>query len=118
MIPLKQVRVEILKEKDRPGFRLQCNQIFQEVFCGDASKFEQWHQSLRKCSVFRDFNSHYTISKAIGKGTFAIVYQATRSGESKEYAVKSFDKKKIGSDEKTKVRIFFLALSPHILALT
>jgi serine/threonine protein kinase len=105
LIGLNFVRVEIFRDQklEKPGFRLISNQIVCELLCFDESKFHQWHRGFRDTAILRDFNSNYSIITAIGKGTFATVYQAVRAADGREFAIKSFDKRKVSPEEKQKV---------------
>eukprot|EP01017_Pseudomicrothorax_dubius_P024943 TRINITY_DN2657_c0_g1_i5.p1 TRINITY_DN2657_c0_g1~~TRINITY_DN2657_c0_g1_i5.p1 ORF type:complete len:420 (-),score=74.47 TRINITY_DN2657_c0_g1_i5:597-1856(-) len=100
---LDMLRVEEVQSADgKKGFLLISNRKTEQIFCSNSEAYEKWLRVFRERSTFRDFNKHYAITKAIGKGSFAIVYQATRYSDNAEFAIKSFDKRKIDPNSKNK----------------
>lgn len=62
-----------------------------------------WFDTLRAELHMLDYQAYYEISKLIGKGTFASVYEARCKNDNQVYAAKAFYKKVAFQDPKGKV---------------
>ena len=74
------------------GFRLSYQGKSLEVFTADKNSYDEWKTSLRACCILNNFHESFTVSKMIGKGSFAKVYQAVKKENNIPYAIKAFSK--------------------------
>ena len=73
----------------------------------NISQYNEWKEQLRKLVLIADFHDEYTVTKQIGKGSFARVYYATRKGTKNEFAIKAFSKSSLQEEEKGVVVFYF-----------
>ena len=59
------------------------------------SDSEKWFQNLKKSCVLSYFSKHFTNISLIGSGSFAKVVLSKRNSDGVNFAVKTFDKKKV-----------------------
>lgn len=63
-----------------------------EIFTPDKVAYDAWKSCLRTFCILDNFHEAYAVSKMIGKGSFAKVYQATKKENNVTYAIKAFSK--------------------------
>jgi serine/threonine protein kinase len=65
------------------------------MYAYSPEDYRKWEINLKKSCVLMNFNRQFTNAKIIGKGTFAKVLLSKRISDNQQYAVKTYDKKKI-----------------------
>lgn len=73
---------------------------FTNLFITSRSRFDQWRQALQSVSIQVDFDSKFTVSEKIGRGSSATVYKITNRESGEAYACKIFPKKTLKSDQR------------------
>ncbi len=78
---------------------------------GSLAEAERWHTCLKRNTlvVLRHASNMYSFGQLVGKGNYAKVHIATHKVTGEKFAIKSINKKKAGSNERTLV---FNLLSP------
>ena len=109
-IDIHYARLKLLKTveiagKTLNGIRFIKNKNYEEIYHQDSLVIQAWYNLLKRYCVMSKFREIYLIKNVIGKGNFAKVYITTRAEDSKDFAVKIFDKQLILQDEFERVSI-------------
>ena len=72
------------------------------LYALNESEYNHWVAALTKVLLRSDFHNRFTVSKIIGSGAFANVYEATEKNSNSKYAVKGFNKDFLEQDPKGK----------------
>lgn len=63
-----------------------------EIFTPDKAVYDTWKSYFRTLCILDNFHEAFAVSKMIGKGSFAKVYQAIKKENNATYAIKAFSK--------------------------
>jgi serine/threonine protein kinase len=94
------------------GFKIGAGRMCEEFYTLNSAKLDVWVANLRGLCILSEIKSDFTITKMIGKGSYAMVYQGFANDNRSEIAVKRIKKSTIDKSEK---HIF--ALENEIAAL-
>ena len=104
---LKGVKLEVFdsseeesKEEEPNELEKQCffisrNKKYDILFASSKELYDKWLDEFKRTLILTYFGKYFTNLKVIGKGTFAKVILSKRIIDSKEFAIKTFDKKNI-----------------------
>lgn len=108
ILNLKGVKLEVFdstteeesKEDEPNELEKQCffvsrNKKYDILFATTKEIYDKWYEEFKKTCILTYFGKYFTNLKVIGKGTFAKVILSKRIVDSKEFAIKTFDKKNI-----------------------
>eukprot|EP01015_Nassula_variabilis_P025207 TRINITY_DN488_c0_g1_i23.p1 TRINITY_DN488_c0_g1~~TRINITY_DN488_c0_g1_i23.p1 ORF type:complete len:558 (+),score=114.53 TRINITY_DN488_c0_g1_i23:107-1780(+) len=87
-------------KKNEYGFKIMKNNMEQEYFVNNKQQFEAFYGQLRKYCINTDFDNQYEMVSMVGQGSTANVYVAVNKQDQKKYAVKSFNKQIVLSEQK------------------
>lgn len=88
--------------KDKFPIKICLKNKFSLLYASDEEQYHAWVAEMTKVFIRTDFHSRFSVSKIIGSGAFANVYEATDKKSLKKYAVKGFNKHYLEKDEKGK----------------
>lgn len=94
------------------GFKIGQNNTFEEFFTQSSTKLDAWLLPLSRLCIMSEVKLDYQITKVIGKGSYAIVYQGISIENRSEFAVKRLKKATIEQSEK-----YIIALENEIAAM-
>ena len=101
---LKGVKVDFLNISDDPEFEdeeykylliFTYAKNYLIYHCKSLPNYEKWQKYLKKSCILQNYGKYYVNKKVIGKGNFAKVILAERLTDSKKFAIKTFDKRKL-----------------------
>ncbi|CAD8205849.1 unnamed protein product [Paramecium octaurelia] len=111
-VKAEQANKQTQKQMKGDEFHTQIYKFTLERDDTDANEFYNfnfqtmyWFDNLRNKLNMLDYQVNYDISKLIGKGTFASVYEAKSKFDSQMYAAKAFYKKTLFQDPKGKEQV-------------
>mmetsp|Transcript_25599 Transcript_25599/g.44700 ORF Transcript_25599/g.44700 Transcript_25599/m.44700 type:complete len:524 (+) Transcript_25599:346-1917(+) len=91
-------------EERRPavmhGFKIGLNKCFKEFYTQNAAKLDAWLLPLSRLCVMSEVKLDYQITKIIGKGSYAVVYQGHSTEDRASVAVKRIKKTTIEKSDK------------------
>lgn len=74
------------------GLKFIKKKTYEELFHKDERIIDQWFEILKRYCILTKFKCYFESIKVIGKGNFAKVFLVRRLTDSKEFAVKVFNK--------------------------
>jgi len=86
-------------ELEKQCFFLSRNKKYDILFASSKDIYDKWLEEFKRTCILTYFGKYFTNLKVIGKGTFAKVILSKRIIDSKEFAIKTFDKKSILSSK-------------------
>ncbi|CAD8157870.1 unnamed protein product [Paramecium pentaurelia] len=84
--------VQLNSDEQLYGFHLSYQGKSLEIFTADKINYDIWKSHFKRFTILDNFHEAYSVSKMIGKGSFAKVYQATKKENNNQYAIKAFSK--------------------------
>eukprot|EP00331_Platyophrya_macrostoma_P013682 CAMPEP_0176415868 /NCGR_PEP_ID=MMETSP0127-20121128/6037_1 /TAXON_ID=938130 /ORGANISM="Platyophrya macrostoma, Strain WH" /LENGTH=596 /DNA_ID=CAMNT_0017795895 /DNA_START=34 /DNA_END=1824 /DNA_ORIENTATION=- len=107
---IQNMRVEVIKssenEKDEKfGIRFIHNRQYMELYARSLEVREKWMGKLKQFCTLNNYADQYTNIKLVGQGSFAKVYMVKNKIDGKELAVKTFDKRQLGTVERAKASL-------------
>ena len=91
----EEVKEEEPNELEKQCFFLSRNKKYDILFATSKEVYDKWFDEFKKTCILTYFGKYFTNLKVIGKGTFAKVILSKRIIDTKEFAIKTFDKKNI-----------------------
>ncbi|CAK82353.1 unnamed protein product (macronuclear) [Paramecium tetraurelia] len=92
--------VQLNSDETLYGFRLSYQGKSLEIFTSDKANYEIWKTHFRLNCIMNNFHDAFSVSKMIGKGSFAKVYSATKKENNNQYAIKAFSKSYMSQQSK------------------
>ncbi|CAD8066130.1 unnamed protein product [Paramecium primaurelia] len=92
--------VQLNSDETLYGFRLSYQGKSLEIFTSDKVNYEIWKSHFRLKCIMNNFHDAFSVSKMIGKGSFAKVYSATKKENNNQYAIKAFSKSYMSQQSK------------------
>ncbi|CAD8163793.1 unnamed protein product [Paramecium octaurelia] len=92
--------VQLNSDETLYGFRLSYQGKSLEIFTSDKTNYEVWKSHFRLKCIMNNFHDAFSVSKMIGKGSFAKVYSATKKENNNQYAIKAFSKSYMSQQSK------------------
>lgn len=80
------------------GLKFIKKKTYEELFHKDEKIVDQWFEILKRYCLLTKFKCYFESVKVIGKGNFAKVFLVRRLKDSKEFAVKVFNKNVVMQD--------------------
>jgi serine/threonine-protein kinase ULK2 len=87
------------------------NLKFFNLYSKTQEERNKWQDVLARYCIQSDFHTKFTVSKIIGKGSFAKVYLVENKAKNQQFAVKAFSKEYLLSQSNGRV----ISLSRNIL---
>ncbi|CAK76430.1 unnamed protein product (macronuclear) [Paramecium tetraurelia] len=84
--------VQLNSDEQLLGFHLSYQGKSLEIFTADKISYDIWKSHFKRFAILDNFHEAFQVSKMIGKGSFAKVYQATKKETNTQYAIKAFSK--------------------------
>lgn len=116
---LSGVTVEFIKltEEKKLYFiaKLVKNKIPYSLLFKTEPEFAKWKKAFSRVCILKNFNHRFYNIKTIGTGSFAKVFLSVRDSDKEQFAVKTFDKRKLlksGNPSRTRVS-FCIKLASH-----
>lgn len=78
--------------KDRFPLKLCLKNKYSLLYAQNEQEYQAWIEAFTQAATRTDFHSRFTVSKIIGSGAFANVYESTEKRSQKKFAVKGFNK--------------------------
>lgn len=78
--------------KDKFPLKVCSRKRYSLLYALDEEQYRQWIAAFTKAVIRTDFHIRFSVSKIIGSGAFANVYEATEKTSNKIFAVKGFNK--------------------------
>jgi serine/threonine protein kinase len=94
------------------GFKIGNGRTCEEFYTLNSAKLDAWVAHLRVLCILSEIKSDFTITKVIGKGSYALVYQGFANDSGSEVAVKRIKKSMLDKSER-----HILTLENEITAL-
>ena len=79
---------------------------FSLVYAESEQERDKWLEAFTKVAIRTDFHSRFTVSKIIGAGAFANVYEAAEKKSGSLFGVKGFNKTYLEQESKGKLAIW------------
>ena len=79
---------------------------FSLVYAESEEARDRWLEAFTRVSIRTDFHTRFTVSKIIGAGAFANVYEAAEKKSAKLYGVKGFNKTYLEQESKGKLSLW------------
>ncbi|CAD8073842.1 unnamed protein product [Paramecium primaurelia] len=92
--------VQLNSDETLYGFRLSYQGKSLEIFTSDIVNYEVWKSHFRLNCIMNNFHDAFSVSKMIGKGSFAKVYSAIKKENNNQYAIKAFSKSYMSQQSK------------------
>ncbi|CAD8159311.1 unnamed protein product [Paramecium pentaurelia] len=92
--------VQLNSDETLQGFRLSYQGKSLEIFTSDKVNYEVWKSHFRLNCIMNNFHDAFSVSKMIGKGSFAKVYSAIKKENNNQYAIKAFSKSYMSQQSK------------------
>ncbi|CAD8079357.1 unnamed protein product [Paramecium sonneborni] len=84
--------VQLNSDEQLFGFHLSYQGKSLEIFTPDKQNYDIWKSHFRRFAILKNFHEAFSVSKMIGKGSFAKVYSAIKKENNIQYAIKAFSK--------------------------
>lgn len=96
-------------ELEKQCFFISRNKKYDILFAATKETYDKWYDEFKRTCILTYFGKYFTNLKVIGKGTFAKVILSKRLVDTKEFAIKTFDKKNIlSSKSANRTRVCFI----------
>lgn len=74
------------------GFKIGHGDNSEEFYMQDSAKLDEWLLQLSRVCIMSDLKLDYQITKVIGKGSYAVVYQGLSVCDRSQFAIKRIKK--------------------------
>lgn len=88
--------------KDKFAIKLCFKNKFSLLYARNEQEFNAWIDAFTQVGIRTDFHNRFQVSRIIGSGAFANVYEATEKSSEKKYAIKGFNKQYLEQEAKGK----------------
>ena len=92
--------------KDKFALKVCSRKRYSLLYALDEEQYKQWIAAFTKVMIRTDFHIRFSVSKIIGSGAFANVYEATEKTSNKLFAVKGFNKHFLEQESKGKLSLW------------
>lgn len=86
--------------KDRFALKLCFKSKFSVLFACNEAEHKAWIDALTRVAIRTDFHSRFSVSRIIGSGAFANVYEAADRNSGHKIAIKGFNKHYVAQESK------------------
>ncbi len=92
--------------KDKYAIKVCSRKKYSLLYAVNEEEYNKWINAFGIILIRTDFHHRFSVSKIIGSGAFANVYEATEKSSNKRFAVKGFNKQYLEQEPKGKISLW------------